>query len=233
MLKGSDVIGIPIRLLDSAEATGERVQNWILDTDMHEVLGFLVAQGGWAGSARVLLWENIESITPQHMVTACRTPIIEIGQVMKVKHALENQQTIIGLHIVTRSNENLGQIVDLYFDETDGTVRGFATVDGRYANNGFSSIFIPVSRTFEQVHNMLLVENAVVQQIRPASDDRSDGATGYSIEDARGRRSDRAVRSDEGTIIVATGQIVTDDIIRAARQADRADELLDAVGLSA
>lgn len=51
------------------------------------------------------------------------------------------------------------------------------------------------------------------------------------VEQARGRRADRMIRSDSGSIITAPGQIVTDIVIDRAKAANREAELLDAVGL--
>lgn len=51
------------------------------------------------------------------------------------------------------------------------------------------------------------------------------------VEQARGRRSDRLIRSDNGSIITAPGQIISDIVIDRAKAANREAELLDAVGL--
>lgn len=51
------------------------------------------------------------------------------------------------------------------------------------------------------------------------------------VEQAKGRRSDRMIRSDSGAIITAPGQIVTDIVIERAKAANREAALLDAVGL--
>ena len=51
------------------------------------------------------------------------------------------------------------------------------------------------------------------------------------IEQARGRRADRMIRSDSGAIIVAPSQIVTDIVIQRAKAANREADLLNAVGI--
>ncbi|MBW4524736.1 MAG: PRC-barrel domain-containing protein [Phormidium tanganyikae FI6-MK23] len=51
------------------------------------------------------------------------------------------------------------------------------------------------------------------------------------VEQAKGRRSDRMIRSDSGAIIAAPGQIVTDIVVDRAKAANREVALLDAVGL--
>jgi uncharacterized protein YrrD len=52
-----------------------------------------------------------------------------------------------------------------------------------------------------------------------------------AVDQAKGRRVRRAVRTDEGRIIVPEGQIVTDVVIERVRIHDKEQELLDAVGV--
>lgn len=59
------------------------------------------------------------------------------------------------------------------------------------------------------------------------------GATaGASVDEAKGRRVTQAVRTDEGMVIAAPGQIVTDAVVTRARTYNREKELLAAVGLT-
>jgi uncharacterized protein YrrD len=52
-----------------------------------------------------------------------------------------------------------------------------------------------------------------------------------AVDQAKGRRARRAVRTDQGLIIVPEGQIVTDVVIERVRSHDKEQELLDAVGV--
>jgi uncharacterized protein YrrD len=54
-----------------------------------------------------------------------------------------------------------------------------------------------------------------------------------TVDQARGRRVQRPIRTSEGVIIAAPGQIVTEQVINRARTYHKEVELLDAVGLSA
>ncbi|HEY9853534.1 MAG TPA: PRC-barrel domain-containing protein [Leptolyngbyaceae cyanobacterium] len=59
----------------------------------------------------------------------------------------------------------------------------------------------------------------------------SNLAARAGIEHAKGRRVQRMVRSEAGTIIAAPGQIVTDTVVERATLSNREVALLDAVGL--
>ena len=55
---------------------------------------------------------------------------------------------------------------------------------------------------------------------------------GLTIEQAQGRRAQRAIYTPQGYIIAAQGQIITDQAIARARATRQESALLDAVGLS-
>jgi uncharacterized protein YrrD len=63
--------------------------------------------------------------------------------------------------------------------------------------------------------------------------DRFGNATaGLTIDQAKGRRVSQVVRSPEGPIIAASGQIVTDQVIERAKTYHQEQALLEAAGLS-
>jgi uncharacterized protein YrrD len=65
-----------------------------------------------------------------------------------------------------------------------------------------------------------------------AAGEKANGAiAAAAVDQAKGRRARRAVRTDEGRIIVPEGQIVTDVVIERVRIHDKEQELLDAVGV--
>ncbi len=58
-------------------------------------------------------------------------------------------------------------------------------------------------------------------------------AAGWTIDQAKGRRVSQVVRSPEGPIIAASGQIVTDQVIERAKLYHQERALLESTGLSA
>jgi uncharacterized protein YrrD len=64
-----------------------------------------------------------------------------------------------------------------------------------------------------------------------ANENFSSFTARLGLEQAKGRRADRMIRSDTGAIIVAPGQIVTDIVVQRATAAGQEVTLLDAVGL--
>jgi len=63
--------------------------------------------------------------------------------------------------------------------------------------------------------------------------EKASGAIAVAtVDQAKGRRARRAVRTNQGLIIVPEGQIVTDVVIERVRSHDKEQELLDAVGVA-
>ncbi|MER3434020.1 MAG: hypothetical protein C4288_11445 [Leptolyngbya sp. ERB_1_1] len=89
---------------------------------------------------------------------------------------------------------------------------------GDRAQTGFQDVSAQVSTGFQTL-------------AQRANETFSNVTARFGVEQARGRRADRMIRSDDGAIIVAPGQIVTDIVIQRAKAANREVALLDAVGL--
>ncbi len=153
MLRGSQIIGSSIQLPDGTST--ERVVSWILDTRSNRLLGFLVSPGGWRGGARILLWQSVRALTPDTVTVACDVPVIDIGAVMQVKQILESQNSLVGLLVITRSGQHLGEVIDIFIDPTTGTLQGLATTG--YQDNGYGSSEFCIS-----VHEPLHTVNGFV-----------------------------------------------------------------------
>ncbi len=102
------------------------------------------------------------------------------------------------------------------------------------------SLTAPVSRQFNEFGDRVQTGFQDVSErvstgfqtiTQKANETFSNVTARLGVEQAKGRRSDRMIRSDSGAIIVAPSQIVTDIVIQRAKAANREVALLDAVGL--
>jgi len=96
----------------------------------------------------------------------------------------------------------------------------------------------PLAVDAAQTHNVLdqlyrATGGSVTDQLRErAGDALGNVSAAATVEQARGRRMMQPVRTSEGIFIAAPGQIVTDTVIQRAKQYNREQELLQAVGLA-
>ncbi|WP_310490318.1 PRC-barrel domain-containing protein [Chamaesiphon sp. VAR_69_metabat_338] len=107
------------------------------------------------------------------------------------------------------------------------------TPDGRTVVRAGETISPSVATTAEQLNLLDELYRSAGGNLREPLRDRLDSVVARStVEQALGKRSQRAVYTPSGFIIVAQGQIVTDRAIEQTKLAHQEAALLDAVGLS-
>jgi uncharacterized protein YrrD len=320
MRKGSDLIGRPIISFDTGEQF-EKIQDLIFDQNNNQLLGFVVDEGGWFSSARVLPLQGIQAIGPDVVIVPDKQAVVAADTEPTFRKILERNNILKGTKIVTTDGKDLGTLVDLYFDEQSGAVEGYEASGGIFADAVNGKSFVPAPHTLkigedvafvppetaqlmeEQVGGLraaaqsatdavtntagsvsTAVTNTAVspdqqkawvigrtadrdvmtqdgtllvaqgQQVTPLAADEAERqgaladlyrATGGSltvgvstvlaaraVEQAEGRRVNQMVRTDQGLIIAAPGQIVTEQVINRARTYHKETELMDATGMS-
>lgn len=325
MRKGSDLIGKPIIAFGGGRQL-DKIQDVIFDQQSNQLLGFLVDEGGWFSTARVLPLRNVQAIGPDAVIVSAADAIQSADLMPDIQRILERNNVLKGTKIMTTDGRDLGTLSDLYFDEQSGMVEGYEASGGVFADAYSGRSFVPAPQTiqigtdvaFVPPETATLMEeqtggikaaletaggrlqdaahdarssvtNAIVdpqqqkafvlgrtatsevqtpsglllvasgQQVTPLVVEEAERegvldklyrATGGSltqqigenatnamasrtIEQAQGRRVQHVVRTQEGLIIAAPGQIVTEQVINRARMYHEEANLLDAVGLSA
>jgi len=320
MRKGTDLIGKPVVAFDTGEQF-ERIKDLLFDQETNQLLGFLVDEGGWFSSARVLPLQNVQTIGPDAVIVAAKNTVVNATQVPAIQRLLERNNVLKGTKIMTTDGRDLGTLADLYFNEATGVVEGYEASGGVFADAYSGRSFIPAPHAIkigedvafvppetadlmeEQVGGIRAAVEEAGDTLQDATDRASTSLTntavdpsqqkiyvvgksvredvvapdgtllvasgqtvtplaaeeaqrqgvldrlyhatggsltagfsqvlgGNSVEQTRGRRVQRAVRTSEGVIIAAPGQIVTEQVINRARTYHKEDELLDAVGMS-
>jgi len=275
MRKGNEIIGKTVVSYN----TGRRidiVKDLIFDQNSNRLLGFLIKEGGWFSSPRVLLLSDVLAIGADAIIISSKDNIFEAKQVPAIARILEYNNVLKGTRILTTDGRNLGTMVDLYFDDKTGMVEGYEVSGGMFADAYSGRSFVPTPKTFKigkdvafvPVETALLMEEQVggikaamqsagekVQdtmhstneklqdvggKIKESSSTLSQNLSGQfnstlagrAVEEAKGHRVRQFVRSDDGFIIAAPGQIVGDSVIKFAQRFHQEEPLLQAVGLS-
>ncbi len=184
--------------------------------------------------------------------------IIPAKSDLQVAAILDRNNIMSGTHIMTVSGQDLGKMVDLYFDETSGAIEGYEVSGGIFADAYSGRSFVPAVQTLRIGENYAFVPAMVAELmeeqvggIKAAIQDTSDKVQAaaqkageqisevsrqttayYAIDQALGRRATTAVRTRNGLIVAAPGQIVTAQTIDRARTYQLEEALLRSVGLS-
>lgn len=242
MRKGSDLIGKPVVTFDTGERI-EKIQDLLFDQVNNLLLGFVVDEGGWFSGARVLPIDHIQALGPDTVIIPDRRAVIRADTNQEMRKILERNNVLKGTRIVTTDGQALGTLVDLYFDEQTGVIEGYEVSGGMYADAVSGRSFVPAPQTLKIGEDVAFVPPETAQMmeeqvggLRGAAQAAADGvasaATPAVVDQASGRRVNQVVRTEQGLIIAAPGQIVTDKVLDRARTYNKEDELLEAVGLS-
>ena len=289
MLKGSDIIGLPVVTFDHGEKI-DKVTDVVFDHSANQVIAFLVDEGGWFSSARVVPFESLRTVGPDAVIVPAKSAVVEAGRAPAVAKILERGNVLKGTKIMTTDGRDLGSMRDLYFDEATGRVEGFEVSGGLFADAYEGRSFVPAPHTLtigedvafvppetaglmeEQVGGIKGATQSLGEKIKEGAESAGEriqagaesardklqagaesaretlqaggeavrqrvgeaqgAATGAVLEEAKGRRVREAVRDEQGYLLVAQGQIVTDPVLERARVRHRESELLTSVGLS-
>ena len=253
MLKGSDLIGVPVLASDSGEAL-QQTQDIIVSLEHQRLAGFLIAQGGWAGQAQVVPWSNVLSASPSAIVVRSSGSIVDARTVPDLQRILESDRRLRGTRVCTTDGIELGIITDLFFSRKTGETQGYE-VCGRLLGEAtshcvFLSVAYPLNlegRTAWVSPDVIAVVKRQIENARQVklAQPAANGQPGYHVRDdirdsrlmsladlARGRHLLWDIRSPEGYLIAARGQQVTEAVFQRAVAHNRLRELLRATGVT-
>lgn len=251
MRKGSDLIGKPVVAFDTGEKI-EKIEDLIFDQNSHQLLGFLVDEGGWAQNARVLPLRGVQSIGPDAVLIPSRTMVVDAIQVPAMNAILKHNNVVRGTKLMTTDGRDLGTMSDLYFDEQTGAIEGYEVSGGIFADAYTGRSYVPAPETLkignevafvppevaismeEQVGGIKAAVQDASAKVQDAAHTTTEAQPAYvpTIEDTRGRRVRQVVQTPQGIVIAAPGQIVTERVIERARMYDKEAELIAATGLA-
>jgi uncharacterized protein YrrD len=146
MRKGSDIVGKPIVAYDTGEKVG-RVRDLIFDQERNYLVALLVQESGFMSDARVLPLPEIQSIGMDAAIVSRADNIIPAKSDPQVAAILDRNNIMNGTHIMTVSGQDLGKMVDLYFDETTGAIEGYEVSGGIFADAYSGRSFVPAVQT--------------------------------------------------------------------------------------
>ncbi|MCY7369006.1 MAG: PRC-barrel domain-containing protein [Chamaesiphon sp.] len=121
MLKVKDIIGKPIVADDSGEKI-ETVIAPIFDRDENCLLGFLVDQDGWFSNPKVLPLYLVKSIEADAIIIPWKESIAPASDYATIHDVLEQNNRLNYDHVLTNNDQDLGTLLDLYFDENTGDI---------------------------------------------------------------------------------------------------------------
>jgi uncharacterized protein YrrD len=264
MRKGSDIIGKPIVAYDTGEKIG-RVRDLIFDQERNYLVALLIQEGGFMSDARVIPLAAIQSIGMDAAIVSKADNIILAKSDPHVAAILDHNNIMNGTHIMTVSGQDLGKMVDLYFDETSGAIEGYEVSGGIFADAYSGRSFVPAVQTLRIGEDYAFVPAMVadlmeeqVGGIKASVQDTSDRVqaaaqkAGEQISEVSrqtktqianaivdpdsqkrfvlGRKTESTVLRPDGSVLIETNKLVTMTDVTIAEQLGILDRLYRATG---
>ncbi len=253
MLKGSDIIGKPIIDYQNGKKIG-RVIDLVFDQDRNYLLALLVQEKGFLSDAQVLPMVSIQSIGLDVVITGRLENIVSAKSDERLTEILNHNNIMKGTNIVTVSGQDLGKMVDLYFDESTGEIEGYEVSGGMFADAYSGRSFVPALQTLrigedyafvpaivaemmeEQVGGMRGVAEKAGEQISEVTRQATHQIANAIVDpDTQqqfviGRSTTKEVLLPDGTVFMGAAQIVRASDAAAARSQGILDRLYRATG---
>lgn len=148
MRKGRDIIGKPVIAFDTGEKF-ETITDLIFDQINNVLLGFLVDEGGWFTSAKVIPLSNIQAIGRDAVIVATKDSVTAANSVPAIESVLDHNNILKDTRIMTLDGRDLGTMIDLFFDENTGKVEGYEVSGGLFADAYSGRSFVPAPETIK------------------------------------------------------------------------------------
>ncbi len=141
MIKGTELIGLPVVAYDTGEEI-KKVKDLIFDKSSN-FLGFLVDENPLLRTAQILPLHGIKIIGTDAIIASSQSVIVKADRVPEVREVLKRNLVLNGTKILTEEGRDLGTITDLYFDKQTGAIAGYEVVGGLFANTYSRLSFVP------------------------------------------------------------------------------------------
>ncbi|MCC6798858.1 MAG: PRC-barrel domain-containing protein [Anaerolineae bacterium] len=252
MLKGSDLIGLPVVAADTGRIP-QMTQDIVMSPGKDRLLGLLTDKGGWLSRAQVIPWFEVISAGVDAVVIRSQESIVEARDMPEAQRVLEGTVRLRGARMCTTDGVNLGVITDLFFHRQTGATEGYE-VCGRLPEEAsshcaFVAVGYPlrlepptawvapevadvVRRQIEDVRRIKLHDTGQSRDDPVAAKEMRDSTLSSMVEMARGRSLLWDIRGPEGWLIAARGQQVTEAVFERALAENRVRELLRAANVT-
>ncbi|GAC1413266.1 MAG: hypothetical protein NVSMB66_4740 [Candidatus Doudnabacteria bacterium] len=240
MYKGTDLIGKPV-VSHSGGAALDSIKDVIFDSSSARVLGFLLEEKGMFSKGKILPLENIQAIGPDAITVLSPNSIVEPEKHTQISDLAAAENVALGTKIMSEDGRNLGKISDIYFNEHSGALEGYEVSGGVFSDAYTGKSYLPSPEKFKIGKDVAFVPNDIAQMMEEqvggikgsvqkagAKVSKSASKVGEQIGgqiDIIGKRIKSTVYSDNGSIIAAQGQLVTEQMENKAKELGKETEL--------
>ena len=163
MVRGKDVLKLPVVTRDGGEKVGE-VKDLVVDRGGRRVVGIVVEEKGLIGEARVVAWEEIVAVGRDAVIARSAGSVVKSSEIPEMNEILERGFALHGLRVGTTAGTDLGKIENFFFDRQTGAVEGFE-LSGAVSVDASGQVFLPASSSFEAGKDYAFVDPSAAENM--------------------------------------------------------------------
>ena len=255
MRKGKTVMGQDIYSVSDGLRV-DSVKDLVLEDGDDGVVALLVSEGGLLSSSRVIPFASVVRFGPSAVMIDTAASVVPATDEPRVHEILDRKGTLLGTRVMTEEGEDLGTIADVYFDEGSGRVTGYEVSGGRVDDLVHGSSYLPFDHIRTIGTDAVIttgaarevvdaqqgglaaavdgVRSSVAEHVPASGADGSDGPGDPAANDPDGSlvgaRAQRDLLDRDGSVVIASGQAVTLELVERARAEGNLEPLYGAVG---
>jgi uncharacterized protein YrrD len=255
MRKGKTVIGQDVLSLATGKKI-QTVKDLILG-ESTQIVALLVDEGGLLSTSTVIPIEMVRRFGKDAVIVESDDAVIKASADPDVAAILNRKDSLVGKRVFSVDGQELGKVADLYFDEVSGRIDGIEISGGTVADiasgtsylqadeiqlAGQDIVFVPTeaaARLQQQVGGIQGALGTIAETAKATVSDTDDNVRAMADETARrqqeereqaliGHRSGTQVTDENGAVVVAKGQLITEEIVERARATNNLSVLIHA-----
>jgi uncharacterized protein YrrD len=237
MRKLKTLIGQDLVSLADGHRVGS-VTDVVIDQGHDRMIALLVREAGEGSTAQAVGIDHVHSYGRDVIVIDREGSVQDVPDLPEVELGISSHGSLMGRTVLSEAGDRQGTISDVYIDEATGRVVGFEVSGGLLGDISGGRRFLPVEDIDHAVDEIVYIGSDAAASLRVSATQAMPGvavagetapaqeaSAGEAGADLVGRRSGADVTDETGSILVADGQRISEEVVARARRSDNVEAL--------
>ncbi|MCM8773849.1 MAG: PRC-barrel domain-containing protein [Candidatus Omnitrophica bacterium] len=225
-MRSKEIIGKEVVSVKEGKRLG-RLRSAVIDGANQRVVGFIVDDEEWFLETKIILFYSIRGMEDELVTVDDSSSVVWVKHMDKIQPYLRENIQLINMKIISTTGKFIGKIEDFIFNNQTGKIETYI-VEGK-------DIVIDWKDVVSLSREMLIVKGELFNGDVRSNIVELNEVTLNSLFEKRqekfllGKYLIRDIRDEEGNLIVSSGELVDEALIRKIRSLGKFTELLMSV----
>ncbi|MDI6690025.1 MAG: PRC-barrel domain-containing protein [Actinomycetota bacterium] len=244
-MRVSDILDLPVVVLEEGKEIG-KVKDVIFDPENMTLRVIAIGIKGLLGGVKFVLYEKVESIGENALILPNRDVLIPSKKAPEIKNLMEKKLGILNTPVLTRAGTRLGEVSDVIIHADSGALRELEVTRGWVKDITRGRSGIPATMLVSVGEDAVIVSDEVQEEsfgLKEALEHlaKSAAKTKKGIDRVLGEKEEAyclgkmagmTIKDDQDRIIIAKGEIISEEHVCKAKERGKLHELALSVGFS-